>query len=447
MLDLPQRKFERKSMKKTQPDIDKFTILNGRVHLFRRPTSSYWWAGFHFKGKYVRSSTKESEPKLAEKIAEKWYIEKQAEIINGRFVATKKTFERLIPAALADFEARVTRGERSESTYNSIKKALDGKVNPFFAKIPIDQINVQTWFKFKEHIYDQNPKIKRGTFHQYKNALRMVLNKAYSMGLIERVPEIKDQYGEKRIDAPRPWFSKSEYKTLLAGVRRHIKHLRIAQPRWVNAAEELYDYIIWGTNTGCRVSEMSNIRFCDVEVKKDGPVIINKEGKREKLHYLIIRNIKGKRGTGVCRSFYGAAEAWKRILKRRNIKNPQKNIEKIFVEHHRDMFNVILKENKLKFTNSQPPVKRDFVSLRATYISFRLLNGASVYEVANNCRTSVAMIENSYAKYLGGEVLQGVNKIDGKMEAWNQTELEREIVEDDSANEPKIPTSRLKLVK
>jgi hypothetical protein len=111
------------------------------------------------------------------------------------------------------------------------------------------------------------------------------------------------------------------------------------------------------------------------------------------------------------------------------------------------MFNVILKENKLKFTNSQPPVKRDFVSLRATYISFRLLNGASVYEVANNCRTSVAMIENSYAKYLGGEVLQGVNKIDGKMEAWNQTELEREIVEDDSANEPKIPTSRLKLVK
>ena len=111
------------------------------------------------------------------------------------------------------------------------------------------------------------------------------------------------------------------------------------------------------------------------------------------------------------------------------------------------MFNVILKENKLKFTNSQPPVKRDFVSLRATYISFRLLNGASVYEVANNCRTSVAMIENSYAKYLGGEVLQGVNKIDGKMEAWNQTELEREIVENDSTTEAKIPTSRLKLVK
>ena len=434
-------------MKSPQTNEEKFTILNGRVHLFRRPTSSYWWAGFHFKGKYVRTSTKESNSKVAERIAEKWYIAKQAEIASGKFASTKKTFEKIAPLALAEFEARVDRGERSKNTFKSVKKALDGKVNPFFGKIPIDQINVQSWFSFKEHIYEQNPKLKRGTFHQYKNALRLVLNKAYAMGLIERVPEIKDQYSEKRIDAPRPWFSKSEYKTLLAGVRRHIKRLEEVQPRWVSGAEELYDYIIMGTNTGCRVSEMSNIRFCDVELKKDGPLVLSKDGKRERLNYLIIRNIKGKRGTGVCRSFYGAAEAWKRILKRRGIKDPKTSNQKIFIEHHRDMFNQILKDNNLKFTATQPPVKRDFVSLRATYISFRLLNGASVYEVANNCRTSVAMIENSYAKYLGGEVLEGVNKIDGKMEAWSQTELEREVDQDVGVDAKKTQVTRLKLVK
>jgi hypothetical protein len=111
------------------------------------------------------------------------------------------------------------------------------------------------------------------------------------------------------------------------------------------------------------------------------------------------------------------------------------------------MFNQILKDNNLKFTATQPPVKRDFVSLRATYISFRLLNGASVYEVANNCRTSVAMIENSYAKYLGGEVLEGVNKIDGKMEAWSQTDLEREVDQDVGVDAKKTQVTRLKLVK
>lgn len=435
----------------SQQSPDKYTILSGRVHIFRRPTSSYWWAGFHHKGKYVRTSTGEVDAKSAERAAEQWYFKKQAEIATGVFSVTKKTFAEIASVALVDFHARVERGERSSNTYRGIKNALNGKVKPFFDNFPIDQVNVQAWFRFKEHIYQSNPRIKRGTFHQYKNALRLVLNKAYALGYLHSVPEIKDEYNEKRIDAPRPWFTKSEYKKLLSGVRRHIKELKEKQPRWVPAAEELYDYIIFGTNTGCRVSEMSNIRFCDIEVKKDGPLYLDKEGKKKRLHYLIVRNIKGKRGTGVCRSFYGAADAWERILKRRGIKDPKTDTSKIFVEHHRDMFNVILNENNLKYTNSQPPVKRDFVSLRATYISFRLLNGASVYEVANNCRTSVAMIENSYAKYLGGEVLAGVNKIDGKNESWSQTALEEEIMVDEASGgqfqAKKSPATKLKLIK
>lgn len=82
-------------MKTSKQLEEKFTILNGRVHLFRRPTSSYWWAGFHFKGKYVRTSTKESDSRVAERIAEKWYIEKQAEIASGKFASPKKVFEKL----------------------------------------------------------------------------------------------------------------------------------------------------------------------------------------------------------------------------------------------------------------------------------------------------------------------------------------------------------------
>jgi integrase len=419
-------------MKNPASSSDKLTVFGGRIHLFKRPTSSYWWAGFHHKGKYIRTSTKQVDVRLAEKIAEKWYVEKQGDIASGKLSTTKKTFEQVANFALAEFADRVERGERSNNTYRGIKNALLGKVKPFFGQLPIDQVGVRSWFEFKEHIYGINPKIKRGTFHQYKNALRLVLNKAYRSGLIERVPEIKDQYSDKRIDAPRPWFTPSEYKTLLAGVRRHIKYLRDVQPRWVDAAEELYDYIIWGTNTGCRVSEMANTRYCDVELKKDGPIVFTKDGTKKHLEYLVIRNIKGKRGTGVCRSFYGAADAWKRILRRNKIKNPKSDTSPIFKEHHRDMFNVILKENNLKYTKTQPPVKRDFVSLRATYICFRLLNKVSVYEVANNCRTSVAMIENSYAKYLGGEILAGVNYIDGRNEGWGQAEVENLILQSDN---------------
>ena len=39
-------------------------------------------------------------------------------------------------------------------------------------------------------------------------------------------------------------------------------------------------------------------------------------------------------------------------------------------------------------------------SLRHTYICFRLMEGADIYMLAKNCRTSVEMIEKYYAAHL-----------------------------------------------
>jgi hypothetical protein len=43
---------------------------------------------------------------------------------------------------------------------------------------------------------------------------------------------------------------------------------------------------------------------------------------------------------------------------------------------------------------------RTFYSLRHTYISFRLLEGANIVQLAWNCRTSVEMIEKYYADHI-----------------------------------------------
>jgi hypothetical protein len=44
-------------------------------------------------------------------------------------------------------------------------------------------------------------------------------------------------------------------------------------------------------------------------------------------------------------------------------------------------------------------------SLRHTYISMRLMEGANIYQIAKNCRTSVGMIE----KYYGVHVKNSLN--------------------------------------
>jgi hypothetical protein len=43
---------------------------------------------------------------------------------------------------------------------------------------------------------------------------------------------------------------------------------------------------------------------------------------------------------------------------------------------------------------------RKAYSLRHTYICLRLMEGADIYQIAKNCRTSVEMIEKHYAAHI-----------------------------------------------
>lgn len=62
------------------------------------------------------------------------------------------------------------------------------------------------------------------------------------------------------------------------------------------------------------------------------------------------------------------------------------------------MFNAILDEEKLKFDREGQ--RRTAYSLRHTYICLRLMEGADIYQIAKNCRTSVEMIEKYYAAHI-----------------------------------------------
>jgi integrase len=53
---------------------------------------------------------------------------------------------------------------------------------------------------------------------------------------------------------------------------------------------------------------------------------------------------------------------------------------------------------KLRFDREGQP--RTAYSLRHTYICPRLMEGADIYQIAKNCRTSVEMIEKYYASHI-----------------------------------------------
>jgi len=55
-------------------------------------------------------------------------------------------------------------------------------------------------------------------------------------------------------------------------------------------------------------------------------------------------------------------------------------------------------EEKLRIDREGQP--RTAYSLRHTYICLRLMEGADIYQIAKNCRTSVEMIEKYYASHI-----------------------------------------------
>ena len=70
----------------------------------------------------------------------------------------------------------------------------------------------------------------------------------------------------------------------------------------------------------------------------------------------------------------------------------------VFPRSHHILFNTILDEEGLKVDRDDQV--RTFYSLRHTYISLRLMEGADIYQIAKNCRTSVEMIERHYAAHI-----------------------------------------------
>lgn len=137
----------------------------------------------------------------------------------------------------------------------------------------------------------------------------------------------------------------------------------------------------WSGGSGRRTGPLE---YRDVKIVDDA-------GSHETIREIEVR---GKRGVGYCKSNSGAVKPFQRLVDR----NKPQPTDTIFPKTHRQLFNTILDEEGLKKDREGQP--RTAYSLRHTYICLRLMEGADIYQIAKNWRTSVEMIEKYYASHL-----------------------------------------------
>lgn len=292
----------------------------------------------------------------------------------------------------------ITQGQRSPIYVDNTKRRLKNYLVPFFGAKGLSEVTpglIQEYRIWRQgysvprynRVDEAGAPLQYGppariTMHQEIVTLRQVLKTAMRHGWLTHLPDLSMPYRSAGKITHRAWFSPEEYKQLYEATRR-----RAAKPlkkRWKYETEQLHDFVLFMANTGLRPDEAKRLQFRDVQIVED-------EDSEETILEIAVR---GKRGVGFCKSTTGAVRPFERLRER----NKPKPDDPVFKTFPREMFNRILAEENLK--TDREGQRRTAYSLRHTYICLRLMEGADIYQIAKNCRTSVEMIETYYASHI-----------------------------------------------
>jgi integrase len=363
-------------------------LMGGKLHVYRREHSSHWQCSTYLAGKNWRVSTKEESLALAKDFAEDWYLGLKGKSRAGE-LRSGKTFKQAAERFLLEYET-ITSGERSPQYIKVIHSKLKVHLLPFFGSKVLSEITPGLVQDYRIHRMTSVADLKtgkpkrpaRGTLHMEVVILRQVLKAAYRHGLLPYLPDLSAPYKASTKVSHRAWFSPDEYKRLYEATRENAKNATSPYRKWLR--EQLHDYVLFMANTGLRPDESARLEYRDVAIVTD-----EESGER-----ILEIEVRGKRGVGYCKSMPGAVMPFERLRKR----NAPQPTDKIFGPTNRDLLNAVLDQLKLK--TDRDGNRRTAYSLRHTYICMRLMEGADIYQIAKNCRTSVEMIETFYASHI-----------------------------------------------
>jgi integrase len=395
-------------------------LMDGALHVYRRENSRFWQCSTYLGSFNHRQTTKEVNLAAAKDFARDWYMERCVEdrqrrrggaalldsavqrspagpgaATDGRRrrTPTGPSFGDAADAFTSEFEV-ITLGERNAQYVKSKADHVRVHLLPFFGHVALADINAGTVQEYRVHRQTSrlDPKTgkpkkpARASLHSEVVTLRQVLKTANRKGWIDALPDMSAPYKTSGKVEHRAWFSPEEYKILYEATRERAKNP--PKERWREVCETFHDYVLFMGNTGLRPDESARLQMRDVKIVQD-----ESTGER-----ILEIEVRGKRGVGFCKSMPGAILPFERVRKRKQLKPT----DMIFGKTPRELMNTVLDELNLKFDRDGHV--RTCYSLRHTYICLRLLEGADIYQVAKNCRTSVEMIEKFYGRHLKNNI-------------------------------------------
>ena len=399
-----------------------------RLRIFRIPASSYWWVRATFGERRIKRSTKEQDKAKAIAYAKQFYEEL---LRNNHAVplGTSRSVTRVAHSLRDERRQKATTGERSGRFEDDLRRQLDFRIEPFFKKYAIKDINYEILSKFVGTM--RADEISPSTIKAHLVSVRQVLKHAFKLQLIDRLP-IFPTVSYK--DNPRPWFSDTEYKHLKEISKETVK----TDFSWKGhkISIEAHHFITFMVNTFLRPSDWYALRRKHITIR-DGddhePLLIINPPISKTINTPIVSMPAAVAVFAALKAHQDEQRAMaieeqqKKIEQEITKRSPRKNsitqIEKkavslkpydedsyVFLPHIESrsfaqrvmgaFYDKIVSDAGL--SKSHAGVNRTIYSLRHTAIALRLLRGENVdlLFLARNCRTSVAMLDRFYCRHL-----------------------------------------------
>ena len=118
--------------------MENHVLLGGKIQLYRRGETRFWWCSTSLGGKQRRKSTKKDSLAQAEDVAKDWYLTLQGRARDGSLDA-EKTFVQAAAKFMAEYET-ITKGRRSPKWVAGHEARLRLHLVPFFGETELTKI-------------------------------------------------------------------------------------------------------------------------------------------------------------------------------------------------------------------------------------------------------------------------------------------------------------------
>ena len=403
-----ERRVETTKKDRTQPIAGSLERVKGynTLTIYKMEASPFWYVRYYEDSKIYRRSTKKTDKREAIKAAQDFFAEVKLAKMNRLPVTTRSGFELCARGLLKENKERMERGEISKTKQEYDEARLENDLLPYFKKYEVAQIDYKVLSGYLSHINTADRKLSTSSLKVHVSHIKTILRYAQRIGVITSLPAFP---ALKTIDKPRGWFNSAEYNKLHNTAKAKIGAVynkvgsKGEQLRTITLTEELYDLILFMTNTFIRPTDIRILQHKHITIV------------RQPDQFLRLSHPPTKKHSAPVVSMPMAIPVYERLLARQKNEGFGKPDDYVFQPQHKDNRDYAMRQlhrqfdQLLKITNLKKDARgepRSLYSLRHSAIMFRLLHadGLDLLTLARNARTSVEVIDRFYAHYLTGEM-------------------------------------------